>query len=61
MIERFHRVNFGRMELQLTLDDPETFIKPVSSKLNLLLLPDTDLIESYCAENEKDLKHVKIQ
>jgi len=61
VIERFHRVNFGRMELQLTLDDPETFIKPVSSKLNLLLLPDTDLIESYCAENEKDLKHVKIQ
>ncbi len=41
--ERFHRVNFGRMELQLTLDDPETFTKPVSSlKLNLLLLPDTD-------------------
>jgi hypothetical protein len=59
--ERFHRVNFGRMELQLMLDDPETFTKPVSFKLNLLLLADTDLIESYCAEDEKDLKHVKIQ
>ena len=59
--ERFHRVNFGRMELQLTLDDPETFTKPVTFTLNLLLLPDTDLIESFCAEDEKDLKHVKIQ
>jgi hypothetical protein len=59
--ERFHRVNFGRMELQLTLDDPETFTKPVSFKLSLLLLPDTDLIESFCTENEQDLKHVKIQ
>jgi hypothetical protein len=49
------------MELQLTLDDPETFTKPVSFKFNLLLLPDTDLIESFCAEDEKDLKHVKIQ
>ena len=59
--ERFHRVSFGRMELQLTLDDPETFTQPVSFKLNLLLLPDTDLIESFCAEDEKDLRHVKIQ
>jgi hypothetical protein len=58
--ERFHRVNFGRMEHQLTLDDPETFTRPVSFNLNLLLLPDTDLIESFCAGDEKDLKHVKI-
>jgi len=57
--ERFHRVDFGRMELQLTLDDPETLTRSVSFKLNLLLLPDTDLIESFCAEDEKDLKHVK--
>jgi hypothetical protein len=59
--ERFHCVNFGRTELQITLDDPETFTQPVSFELNLLLLPDTDLIESFCAEDEKDLKHVKIQ
>ena len=59
--ERFHRVNFGRTELQITLDDPETFTQPVSFKLNLPLLPDTDLIESFCAEDEKDLRHVKIQ
>ena len=58
--ERFHRVNFGRMELQLTLDDPETFTRPLSFRLNLQLLPDTDLIESFCAEDEKDLKHIKI-
>jgi hypothetical protein len=50
------------MELQITLDDPETFTQPVSFKLNLLLLlPDTDLIESFYAEDEKDLKQVKIQ
>jgi hypothetical protein len=59
--ERFHRINFGRMELQLTLDDPETFTKPVSFKVNLLLFPDTDLMESFCAEGEKDLKHIKTE
>jgi hypothetical protein len=30
-----------------------------SGGLDATLL-DTDLIESFCAENEKDLKHVKI-
>jgi hypothetical protein len=57
VIERFHRVNFGQMELHLTLDDPQVFTKPVIVKFNLRLFPDTDLIESFCSENEKDLGH----
>ena len=56
--ERFHRVNFGRTELQLTFDDPKTFTRPVTIKFNLVLRPDTDLLESYCTENEKDLAHI---
>jgi hypothetical protein len=56
--ERFHRVNFGKIELQVTLDDPKTFTKPVTAKFNLVLFPDTDLIESYCSENEKDHIHI---
>ena len=56
--ERFHRVNFGRTELQLTFDDPKTFTRPVTIKFNLVLHPDTDLLESYCTENEKDLAHI---
>lgn len=59
--ERFHRVNFGTMELQMTLDDPKTFTKPVTFKYNLVLLPDTDLIEYNCSEDEKDLKHVVVK
>lgn len=55
--ERFRRVNFGRVELQLTLTDPRTFTKPLTVKFNLVLFPDTDLIESFCSENEKDLSH----
>jgi len=56
--ERFHRRDFGHMELQVTVDDPKTYTRPFSIKLNLLLLPDTDLIESFCPENEKDVKHL---
>jgi len=56
--ERFHRLSIGRMELQLTLEDPKFFSRAVTVKFNLRLLPDTDLIESFCVENEKDLQHM---
>ena len=35
--ERMRRVNFGTIELPLTLDDPPTFTKPVTVKFNLAL------------------------
>jgi hypothetical protein len=56
--ERFHRRDFGHMDLQVTVDDPKTYTKPFTYKINLLLLPDTDLLESFCVENEKDAAHV---
>jgi hypothetical protein len=28
-------------------------------KINQLLMPDTDLIESVCLENETDVKHLR--
>jgi hypothetical protein len=56
--ERFHRIDFGHMENQITIEDPKTFTKPVTIKVNLRLLPDTDLIESFCTEDESDLAHL---
>ena len=55
--ERFHRRDFGHLDVQLTLDDPKTFTQPVTVKFAEVLLPDTDLIESFCSDNEKDLSH----
>jgi len=56
--ERFRRVDFGHIELQLAFDDPAFYTKPFSVKLGLYLLPDTDLIESFCSENEQDVRHL---
>jgi hypothetical protein len=56
--ERFHRRDFGHLELQVTIDDPQTFTGPFSFKVNESLLPDTDVLEYYCVENEKDVKHL---
>ena len=55
--ERFHRRDFGHMEMQITIEDPKTFTKPFTIKVNQLLLPDTDIIETVCAENERDRVH----
>ena len=57
MTERFHRLDFGHMEVLLTIDDPTTYTMPFTIKLRQRLLPDSDLLEDFCAENEKDLRH----
>lgn len=59
--ERFRRRDFGHMEAQVTIDDPKTFTKPFTVKFNLLLLPDSDILESICTENEKDRPHLASQ
>jgi hypothetical protein len=59
LTERFHRLDFGHMEVLLTIDDPKTYTKPFTVKLRQHLLPDSDLLESYCAENEKDVRHIE--
>jgi len=52
--ERFHRRDFGHMDLSLTVDDPKMYTKPFTIKVTEDLLPDTDILESVCNENEKD-------
>lgn len=56
--ERMHRRDFGHMEVEMTIDDPKTFTKPVVIHYENRLLPDTDLAEAFCAEDEKDNAHL---
>lgn len=56
--ERFHRRDFGHIEEELTIVDPKTFTKPVTVRFNLRLLPDTDVMESFCTEGEQDQAHL---
>jgi hypothetical protein len=58
MTERFRRVNYGNLEIEIRVDDPKTFTKPWSFKLNQKLMPDTDLFEFICLENEKSVRHM---
>lgn len=55
-IERFRRRDFGHMDVEITIDDPESYTRPWSFPLRLELLADTELIEDVC-DNEKDVAH----
>ncbi len=56
--ERFHRRDFGHMDLELTIDDPRMYTKPFTVKVTEALIPDSDVLEYACAENEKDRVHL---
>jgi hypothetical protein len=58
LIERFRRLNYGTLEIEVTVDDPKAFTKPWTVKLNQRLMPDTELIEFVCLENNRSLQHL---
>jgi hypothetical protein len=58
MTEKFRRLNFGNLEIEITIDDPKAYTKPWTVKLHQLLVPDTELLDYYCQENEKDTVHM---
>ncbi len=58
VIERFRRPTIGRIDIDVTIDDPKAYTRPWDVHLAWRLLPDTDLIESICEENNKDLPHM---
>ena len=58
VIERYTRPTVGRIDIDVTIDDPKAYTRPWNVNLQWTLQPDTDLIESICEENNKDLPHM---
>jgi hypothetical protein len=56
--ERWVRRNLGEMDIITTITDPKAYTKPWTVTLPLKLLPDTELLEYVCSENNKDLEHL---
>lgn len=51
--ERFRRVNYGRMEIDMTVEDPRAYTKPFTVRVNWRLYPEGQLIEFVCNENQR--------
>jgi hypothetical protein len=59
MTERIRRPNYGKLEVEITIDDPASYTAPWTVKLNQPLVFDSELLDYYCLENEKDYLHMK--
>ena len=57
--ERFRRLNFGQLEIEITVDDPKAYTKPWTVTLNQVIRLNTDLLDKIISENEKDRQHTK--
>ena len=58
-IERIRRPNYGNLEVELTIDDPTAYTAPWTVKMNQPVALDSELIDYYCLENEKDAGHMR--
>ena len=57
--ERFRRRDFGHLDVEMTFDDPKMYTKPFTVNIPHYLLPDADIFEMFCNENEKDRVHLE--
>jgi len=58
--ERFTRPTFGRLTIDVTVDDPKAYTKPFTVRINQQIMADTELIEFICNENQQFRRRVKI-
>ena len=51
--ERFRRRDFGHIDYEVSMDDPKYYTRPFGYTSTMTLLPDTDVLEYICNENQK--------
>ena len=52
IIEKFHRPDFGHLQIEITVDDPKAYTKPWTVTLNQVIKLDTDLLDFFCADTD---------
>ncbi len=58
-IERYHRRNFGTLDVTLTIDDPKAYTRPWTVRTgSSRLIVGQDLLEYVCTENNRALEHM---
>jgi hypothetical protein len=58
--ERFRRPTFGKLEIDITVDDPKSYTKPFTVRINQRVTVDEEPIEFICNENQQFRRRVKI-
>jgi len=58
MIEKFRRPTYGKLDIEVTIDDPSAYTKPYTVAVHQQIMLNTELIEFICSENEKSDTHL---
>jgi hypothetical protein len=57
-IERYRRPDLGHLEWETLIDDPGAYTKPFTVYGHVNLLPNEELMEYICQENNRDVGHI---
>ena len=57
--ERIRRLDYGHLDVQVTVDDPKAYTKPWTVTLHQRLALNTELVDEICLEDQKDSPHLK--
>lgn len=58
--ERFRRPTFGHLQIDFTIDDPKAYTRPWTVRIDQRLLPDQELIEFICNENQQFGRRIQL-
>jgi hypothetical protein len=48
--ERYRRLSYGRLDIEVTIDDPKAYTKPWTVTLSQIFEPDTELLDYHCMD-----------
>jgi hypothetical protein len=60
IIERIRRPTYGKLEIDITIQDPKAYTKPFTVRVNHQISPDDEIIEFICNENQQFRRLIKI-
>ena len=58
LTERFRRLNYGTLQIDITIDDAKAYTRPFTVRFNQRIMLDAELIEFICNENERSVPHM---
>ena len=60
--ERFRRLNYGQLQIELTVDDPKAYTRPFTVRVDQQIVADgSEMIEFVCHENQQFLKRIRVK
>jgi hypothetical protein len=58
VVERIRRPDFGRLDVQVTFEDPKVYSRSWTVPIKVDFVADSEMLEYVCNENERDYAHL---